>query len=348
MPRSVHARLGRATPRLSRRFFAAVLGVVVGLGAGEIAARLYDVDLRLVRDRLYYQGAELSVHEPDPNPDLLYRLKPGADYRSPEYDIHINALGVRGEERSAEKPPGVFRIACLGGSNTYGAGLGDDETWPTQLERTLNENAPGRFEVFNLGVSAYVGLQIATLAEEAVRRFDPDLVILSLTNVGPPAFLLDTDVGPYFRAHPRLWPERVMKADVMEWIPTPLRRGLMRSSALFRAVHVDAMRKREMAAGEEERFEAANVGAIRGFVKRHKDERGVALFLTPAFAPGAFRAYTLSVGAPVCHLSARGLPARFRLIHPPADVTAWYAENLAACLGANGLLPDIGAPVKPD
>ena len=66
-----------------------------------------------------------------------------------------NEHGVRGPSISKQKPPGVFRVVCLGGSSTYGhTPTSDAATWPARLEAYLNEEqgAP-RVLVINAGFS---------------------------------------------------------------------------------------------------------------------------------------------------------------------------------------------------
>ena len=66
------------------------------------------------------------------------------------YATRINSLGMRGEEMTLEKPPGVYRILCLGGSMTYGTGTSESQhSYPAQLQTVLNSVAPEgvRYEV---------------------------------------------------------------------------------------------------------------------------------------------------------------------------------------------------------
>ena len=88
--------------------------------------------------------------------------------------------GFRGAGLVRPKPAGTFRIACLGGSSTYGTGPSSNEaTWPSVLERRLEEVLLGReVEVLNAGVPTWttteslIGLQLRVLPHE------PDLVLV--------------------------------------------------------------------------------------------------------------------------------------------------------------------------
>jgi len=68
-------------------------------------------------------------------------------------EFWTNALGFRDEEIALPKPPGRYRIVCVGGSATV-EGLRNDYTYPAQLERLLRERLDSdRIEVINAGVT---------------------------------------------------------------------------------------------------------------------------------------------------------------------------------------------------
>lgn len=75
-------------------------------------------------------------------------------------DVRINALQLRGGEISREKPPGVFRIACLGDSATFGVwrereGVFGYDSYPAELARLLAAAGYRQVEVLNAGVVGY-------------------------------------------------------------------------------------------------------------------------------------------------------------------------------------------------
>ena len=67
-------------------------------------------------------------------------------------DIHHNALGQRGRERTPQSLDGKTTIALFGGSTTYDVGAGDGETWGDRLEAMLG---PDRIAVINHGMLGY-------------------------------------------------------------------------------------------------------------------------------------------------------------------------------------------------
>lgn len=123
------------------------------------------------------------------NRTLAFENRPGAVRRTEYLDNttsaprvveqRVNALGFRGPEVARTKPRGTHRIACLGDSHTFGAGVAGTETWPAHLQRILDrEFGHGRVEVMNCGVSAYDTHREVVFLRERVLAFEPDLVLL--------------------------------------------------------------------------------------------------------------------------------------------------------------------------
>jgi lysophospholipase L1-like esterase len=102
------------------------------------------------------------------------------------FDVTINNRGFRGDDFMDEKPPGVVRVVCLGGSSTFGYHDRDDETYPHHLEETLNRRAHRRtsehgvaspaFEVLNLGIPHLRSEQILSLFLAEALPLQPDVV----------------------------------------------------------------------------------------------------------------------------------------------------------------------------
>jgi len=106
------------------------------------------------------------------NPVLFFGHDPG--------DPNINSLGLRGKETTIDKPAGVYRIALVGDSFTYGYSVALSDIFATQLEDRLNESSKDkRYEVLNFGIEGYGTVQEAELYRTFIRQFDPDEVLLS-------------------------------------------------------------------------------------------------------------------------------------------------------------------------
>jgi hypothetical protein len=100
---------------------------------------------------------------------------------------HMNSKGFRDNEYSVDRPPGVFRIACLGDSVTMGEGVHFEDTFAKQLEGLLNRQAKsvdGRreFEVLNFGVDGFSTREERILYERTVSGYDPDVVLLTMVS----------------------------------------------------------------------------------------------------------------------------------------------------------------------
>ena len=89
--------------------------------------------------------------------------------------IHIGAQGARGEREVSPQPkPGRTRVVCWGESFTFGSEVGDDETWPAQLEL----QSGGAFEVVNLGVSAWGTDQALLRFRDTREAMNPDVALM--------------------------------------------------------------------------------------------------------------------------------------------------------------------------
>jgi len=96
--------------------------------------------------------------------------------------ITTNRLGFRGREIATEKPAGTYRVVALGDSSTFGACVGDDDTFCAQAERILNGGTAAggrRFEVVNTGVFGYGTLQGLRMLRRMVLPLKPDCIVVS-------------------------------------------------------------------------------------------------------------------------------------------------------------------------
>lgn len=79
---------------------------------------------------------------------------------------------------SAQKPPGTFRIFCMGGSTTYGHPYEDSTSFAGWLRAMLPKADPSRrWEVINCGGVSYASYREAVLMEE-LTQYQPDLFII--------------------------------------------------------------------------------------------------------------------------------------------------------------------------
>ncbi len=142
-----------------------------------------------------------------------FRPPPGGTIPSPGGPVAINSLGMRGREASREKPPGTFRVLCLGGSTTFDAFNGAGVHWPGILEEKLRSQFPNRpIEVLNAGVNGWCSAHsLAYLAFDGI-ALSPDAVIV-YHNVN--------DLSVNFHGEPE--PDYANKYGLPEWDPRPER-----------------------------------------------------------------------------------------------------------------------------
>ncbi len=96
-------------------------------------------------------------------------------------DYHLNRFGYRERDVDPAAAPGVLRIACLGDSFTFGAGVRAEDAFPRVLEARLNQEAErfdGRYEVLNFGMIYYSTDIERQVYRQDVRRFRPQIVLL--------------------------------------------------------------------------------------------------------------------------------------------------------------------------
>lgn len=78
----------------------------------------------------------------------------------------------------AQKPPGTYRIVCLGGSTTFGRPFRDPTSFCGWLRAYLQSAEPDRkWEVINAGGVSYASYRVATVMEE-MTQYEPDLFIV--------------------------------------------------------------------------------------------------------------------------------------------------------------------------
>ena len=93
----------------------------------------------------------------------------------------INNQGFRGADFEVAKAPGTFRIACMGGSSTFGYTDGDQGTYPVLLQELFDAHpAAMPVEVINAGIAHFnTDHQVALLRGE-VLDWEPDVITLYL------------------------------------------------------------------------------------------------------------------------------------------------------------------------
>lgn len=162
---------------MSRNVLLVVFSVLLAVGLLEGLARLV-----LPGDEVARRGLDLQHFAADraaePDPLLGYHLKRNttvANYR-------FNNQGFVGPDFTAKKPAGVFRILCLGGSTTLGAGADADRfSYPAllgDLFARTSRNPDVRVEVVNGGVFGYHSWHTLLRVQKELPAYAPDAYVI--------------------------------------------------------------------------------------------------------------------------------------------------------------------------
>ncbi len=155
-----------------RRLLRAVIGLGVAFLLAEGAARIL-VAWRWTGERVEALAGDPSrVGRFASHPRLPYVLAPSL---GPPHDH--NALGFRGPDLEREQPPGRHRVACAGGSTTYGWDVRAAEAWPARLEEKLRADGSA-WEAVNAGVPGWVSTEVAAALPELVLPLRPEVVVV--------------------------------------------------------------------------------------------------------------------------------------------------------------------------
>ena len=93
-----------------------------------------------------------------------------------KYDIFTDSVKFKFQKN---KPPGAYRIICLGSSSTAGSNLKNPwhNSYPSNLKLILERCHPGPVEVINTGVRGSSLTQLRLYFEEILAGLDPNLLI---------------------------------------------------------------------------------------------------------------------------------------------------------------------------
>lgn len=93
--------------------------------------------------------------------------------------VRYNTWGFRERDFDLVKPEGVYRIAVIGDSITYGQGIEERDRFTNLLEKQLNnENGNGGYEVLNFGRPGAETIDHLDFLNDPVLSTDPDFVLL--------------------------------------------------------------------------------------------------------------------------------------------------------------------------
>ena len=175
--------------KLLARLFVIELVLLAGFGALELGSRLWlDEGASEVLFRRFASQAQLQERYADPTdkrfvPHRYIGYRPTPNYKARREKgggiTSHNALGYRGADFPLEKPPGEFRIVCLGGSTTYTTSVGNDhEAYPQMVEKFLRAGGDDHVRVINAGSPAWSTYESMINFQFRVLELDPDLIVV--------------------------------------------------------------------------------------------------------------------------------------------------------------------------
>jgi len=141
------------------------LGFFIFFVGGEVVSRAY-------------MNIFKPLHRPSSIKSMLWEPTPGADVTIDGVNYKVNSQGLRDYEYALEKPEGVYRIAVIGDSITWGEGVGEEDTYPKIIEREMNKNRKKKIEVLRFGILGIGMRQYFSILKEKVLKYSPDVVVL--------------------------------------------------------------------------------------------------------------------------------------------------------------------------
>jgi len=101
-------------------------------------------------------------------------------WKSNSHHVSLNSGGFRDTEVRMPKPEGVYRVAVVGDSFTFGQGINEEARFGNLLENNLNKLKPStlEYEVLNFGRSGAETEDHLAILKEHVLAVKPDYVLL--------------------------------------------------------------------------------------------------------------------------------------------------------------------------
>ena len=132
-------------------------------------------------------------------------VAPDRSHRSYYVSYRFNSLGCRGRDYEIPRPAKTGRIVLLGDSFTLGVGVHDRDTFGSELERLLNEEAKAlasfdRYEVINCGVSGFATREERLFYEEFGARYEPQVILLAMVTNDDMSFREEVKRGYVLRS----------------------------------------------------------------------------------------------------------------------------------------------------
>jgi lysophospholipase L1-like esterase len=141
-------------------------------------------------------------------------------YQRPRKSPDGNAFGFNDRAWTRARTPGVPRIVCMGGSTTEGGNpSGRQGSYPTLLERVLEERTGRDFEVLNAGIAGWTSAEMLCAWFLTMQDLAPDVLVLHEgVNDLEPRFMaaFEPDYS-HWRRSIQTWPVTGLERQLVRW-----------------------------------------------------------------------------------------------------------------------------------
>jgi len=136
---------------------------------GQIGYKLYTGKF------LYEVSAHRDVKIFKGHPYLSVVAKGNSSQGKGSKAVTINNEGWRITSiNSPDNSPNKTNVLCLGGSTTFGVGVGDEDSWPYMLQEQLGPD----YQVYNLGIPGYSTMEALIQLTSIAAELQPDIIIV--------------------------------------------------------------------------------------------------------------------------------------------------------------------------
>lgn len=208
----------RSCARSLLRFFAAAMLLAMTVCAVEIGLRIQRVRSELEAGAVSPDAVAEKLVEPSRSTFL--DVKPLAkillrDEQLADRVVKTNEWGCRNPSLTVPKPNGVYRVLCLGGSETFAPEFQVADTFVAQTEALLGSQTQLKVEVINAGCPQAGPLVHLLRLRHRLAGLQPDLIVVVMTPEQlqndarvRPVLRLDESGHAAFAIHPQLDPGR--------------------------------------------------------------------------------------------------------------------------------------------
>jgi lysophospholipase L1-like esterase len=94
-------------------------------------------------------------------------------------EVALQATALFARDRDIGWRPGAaHQVLCLGDAHTFGGTIPVEQSYPAQLQRLLDQQAPDTYSVINLGIPGLNTTQVRGQLRAALSQYRPDLVVI--------------------------------------------------------------------------------------------------------------------------------------------------------------------------